>query len=64
METMNYPELVKTVLTRHTENYLTKVTNLQLIFFCKCPNLYIIYCSIKLPLCQLKIFTVIPLEMP
>ncbi|MFM6340416.1 MAG: hypothetical protein ACKPGJ_21875 [Dolichospermum sp.] len=28
IETINYPELVKTVLTKHTENYLTKVTEL------------------------------------
>ena len=33
METINYPELVKTVLTKHTENYLTKVTKLQLILY-------------------------------
>lgn len=32
METMNYSELVTTVLTRHTENYLAKVTELQ--FYC------------------------------
>jgi hypothetical protein len=33
METMNYPELVTTVLTRHTENHLAKVTELQLILY-------------------------------
>jgi hypothetical protein len=33
METMNYSELVTTVLTRHTENYLAKVTELQLILY-------------------------------
>ncbi|MCW9682302.1 hypothetical protein FJR41_016130 [Dolichospermum planctonicum UHCC 0167] len=33
METMNYPELVTTVLARHTENHLAKVTELQLILY-------------------------------
>lgn len=33
IETMNYSELVKTVLARHTENHLAKVTELQLIFY-------------------------------
>lgn len=28
IETINYPKLVKTVLTKHTENYLTKVIEL------------------------------------
>lgn len=32
METMNYPELVQTVLARHTESHLPKGTELQLIF--------------------------------
>ena len=30
---MNYSELVTTVLTRHTENYLAKSTELQLILY-------------------------------
>jgi hypothetical protein len=32
MERMNYPELVQTVLARHTESHLAKGTELQLIF--------------------------------
>ena len=34
MEGMNYPELVKTVLARHTENHASKVTEKELIFDC------------------------------
>ena len=32
MEGMNYPELVQTVLARHTESHLAKGTEIQLIF--------------------------------
>ncbi|NET00310.1 MAG: XisI protein [Sphaerospermopsis sp. SIO1G1] len=32
MERMNYPELVKTVLTRNTENHRLEVTEKELIF--------------------------------
>ena len=32
MEGINYPELVQTVLARHTESHLAKGTEIQLIF--------------------------------
>ncbi|MCC5669774.1 XisI protein [Nostoc sp. CHAB 5784] len=35
MEGMNYPELVKTVLGRHTENHLSEETEKKLIFDCE-----------------------------
>jgi hypothetical protein len=35
MEGMNYPELVKTVLARHTENHASQGTEKELIFDCE-----------------------------
>jgi hypothetical protein len=35
MERMNYPELVKTVLARHTESHRSEVTEKELIFDCE-----------------------------
>ena len=35
MERMNYPELVKTVLARHTENHRSEGTEKELIFDCE-----------------------------